>query len=156
MMNTRVTAAALLNHQPLRRNFTIVLWILYIKAAMMSSIAFCHTEKHLLSWKQAPSSSAGLRLDLCSASWPWNGTGERSQFQQRADRFWTAVGIEWLVVRRMSQASCAELARDGGGVLNGFILHYYGQCGFAYKGNKHASVSGSQLSLMLTSWNYLV
>lgn len=104
-------------------------------------------------------------LDLCPASCAWKDTGERNQFQQRADRFWTTAGMEWLVVRRMSQASCAELALDDGGVLNGFILHYYGQCEFAYEGASgpkvsglDSSVSGSQLRLMLTSvsWNYLV
>lgn len=86
------------------------LWFLYIKAATTSSVAFYHQEKDLLSQKQAPPPSAGLRLDLCSASHPWNDTSERSRFQQRADRFWTTAGMEWLVVRRMSQASCAELA----------------------------------------------
>lgn len=154
-INRRViTLVDVLNHQPLWRNSTIVFGILYIKTATTSSGAFLHTERDLLEWKRSPSSSVGLRLDLCL----WNDTDERSQFQQGADRFWTTAGMKWLVVRTMSQASCAELARNGGGVLNGFILHFYGQCGFAYEGNKQKSVSSLHLRLMMTSvsWNLLV
>lgn len=153
MINRRViTVVDLLNPQPLWRNSTIIHHD--VQHGLVTQRKTFYNENKPL-----------LFLDLCPASCAWKDTGERNQFQQRADRFWTTAGMEWLVVRRMSQASCAELALDGGGVLNGFILHYYGQCKFAYEGASgpkvsglDSSVSGSQLRLMLTSvsWNYLV
>lgn len=65
---------------------------------------FCHENKLLPPQQAWDWTSARLPTH------PWNDTSERSRFQQRADRFWTTAGMEWLVVRRMSQASCAELA----------------------------------------------
>lgn len=124
----------------------------------MSSAAFCHQEKDLLSPKQAPPSSAGLRLDLCSASHPWNDTSERSRFQQRADRFWTTAGMEWLVVRRMSQASCAELAeRCWRSPVWLHLCTIMVNVDLLMKGI-NMCLSGLHLRLILTSvsWNYLL
>lgn len=94
-------------------------------------------------------------LDLSSASCQRNHTGERRRFQQRVDRFWTSAGMERLAVGRMSQSSRTESERDGGGVLNSFILHYYGQsCSdgvFACEGNKHTG-SHSKANVDLSFW----
>lgn len=106
MINRRViTLVDLVNDQPLWRNSIIVFWIFYIKAATTSGLAFCHMEKDLLQWKQASSSSAEMRLDLCSAFCPWNDTGERSQFQQS----WQILGH--------SGDGLARSQEDGSGIV---------------------------------------
>lgn len=120
---------------------------------------FCHQEKDLLSRKQAPPSSAGLRLDLCSASHPV----ERHQWEEPVPaKSWQILDHSGDGVARSQEDESGIMCRIGREVLTeswmASSLHYYGQCRFAYEGNKHASVSGSRLRLILTSvsWNYLL
>lgn len=88
---------------------------------------------------------------------------ERHQWEEPVPaKSWQILDHSGDGVARSQEDESGIMCRIGREVLTeswmASSLHYYGQCGFAYEGNKHASVSGSHLRLILTSvsWNYLL
>lgn len=124
------------------RNSTVLFWNVCVRRSQVVHAAslcaaFCLHIRNTFCNENKPRPPQQGRV-WTSARLPASGT------TPVRGRFWTSAGMERLAVGWMSQSSRTELARDGGRVLNGFILHYYGQscryCVFACEGNKHASL----------------